>query len=148
MSHTIDHATLMRFLDGELDDEDRRRVEAHLSSCTECRRGAAVYRSVGDASSAEGGESWMRPAEDARDGPATRDSLHSRIARPTGWLLIVVGVVLWLAWGVWSFLSSPGLPVQKLATGALGIGVGLLLVSVAWERWRDWRREPYRDVQR
>ena len=38
--------------------------------------------------------------------------------------------------------------VEKLATGAVVIGVILLLASVIWEQYQSWLADPYRDVHR
>jgi hypothetical protein len=46
------------------------------------------------------------------------------------------------------FSTSPGDPWEKLATGAIVIGILTLLASVIWERYRDWGTDPYRDVHR
>lgn len=148
MSHAMDHATLMRFLDGELDDEERRRVEEHLASCTECRREVAVYRSIGEDLSGGGSREHGRPGRGTVETGGTWQAVDRRLTRPAGWALIAVGALFWLAWGVWSFVTSPGVPIEKLATGALLIGFAVLLASLGLERWRDWKREPYRDVER
>jgi hypothetical protein len=37
---------------------------------------------------------------------------------------------------------------EKLATGAVVIGILALLTSVIWERYREWLTDPYRDVHR
>jgi hypothetical protein len=39
-------------------------------------------------------------------------------------------------------------PWEKLATGAIAIGILLLLASVIWDRLREWETDPYRDVYR
>lgn len=44
MNHVTDR--LQAYLDGELTIEARRRIEAHLQRCAECRREAAAVRSV------------------------------------------------------------------------------------------------------
>ena len=42
----------------------------------------------------------------------------------------------------------PGVPWEKLATGAVAIGILILFASVIWERYQEWLRDPYRDVHR
>jgi hypothetical protein len=59
-----------------------------------------------------------------------------------------VGAVVWLAYGVYTFTTSPADLWQKLATGAVVIGILMLLTSVIWERYREWLTDPYRDIQR
>lgn len=146
MSHPVEHRELMRLLDGELSDGERRRVEEHLAACTECRREVAVYRSIGEDLASGDGVGHGRGR--AGVGGSTWDAVHRRITRPTGWILLVAGAVCWLAWGVWSYVTPPGVAIEKLATGALVIGLVILFASVACERWRDRKTDPYRDVER
>jgi len=53
-----------------------------------------------------------------------------------------------MSYGVYVFATSASDPWQKLATGAIAIGILILFASVIWERYQDWLRDPYRDVHR
>ncbi len=142
MSHEVDRETLMRYLDDELSPERRERVEEHLSGCTECRREVEVFgRMKRDLAELPG------PSAGRRDG-SVWDAVSRRVARPLGWILLVVGAVLWGGWAAWVFVTSEVALFEKLFTGAVVIGMALLLASVGWERYREWQHDPYRDVQR
>lgn len=142
MTHDIDHEFLMRFVDGELPPARRKRVEAHVEACTECRREITVFRAMkSDLAAIEFG------------GPLTRQlsiwaRVHRRITRPSGWLLVGSGVVFWLVYAAYTYFTSDVAVVEKVATGAVVIGLLLLLASVIWERYREWLRDPYREVER
>ena len=97
-------------------------------------------------------ESLHRDIEQLADDVTLRGSVWAgvrrRLSRRTGWVLVVAGSVLWLAYGVWLYANSPANPVGKLAIGALGIGFLLLLGSVVAERLQEFRTDPYRDIER
>ena len=46
------------------------------------------------------------------------------------------------------FATSSTDPWEKMAIGAVAIGVLMLLASVIWERLREWDTDPYKDVHR
>lgn len=141
MNHDVDHETLTRHLDDELPPAESRRVEEHLSRCTECRREAEMMRRMKtDLAELPGGEP-------GRDG-SVWDAVDRRLTRPLGWFLLVVGAAAGLALGAWGFVTADAPLAEKLATGAVAAGLLLLLVSVARERWKEWRNDPYRRVER
>ena len=74
--------------------------------------------------------------------------MNQQLTRPIGWILVVVGAAVWTGYGAYVFATSPANPWEKLATGAVVIGILLLLASVIWERYREWLTDPYRDVYR
>ncbi|NNL30847.1 MAG: anti-sigma factor, partial [Gemmatimonadetes bacterium] len=61
---------------------------------------------------------------------------------------LLIGVAVWMAYGAYVFATSPASPWEKLGTGAIAIGILMLLASVIWERLREWETDPYRDVHR
>ena len=133
---------LARYVDEELQGEERNCFEAHLEVCTECRREVAVFRSLKGELRAMG---LNRPP---LPGGSIWDSVNHQIARPTGWVFLTVGVVLYLAYAVYTFLQAPMNLFDRLTTGFIIIGFVILLASVAWERVRDYRNDPYKGVQR
>lgn len=141
MPERVTHEDLMRFLDGELPPEEHARVEAEISASTELSREVAIFRSLkGD-------------FQDLSFQPVTHehsvwDAVNDNLARPIGWILVVAGAVAWIAYGIFVFTRSPVDPWEKLAIGAVVIGMILLLASVIWDRYRDWLTDPYRDVYR
>jgi len=131
----------MRYLDEEVDAEERVRIEQALRESTELRREIAVYRAM------------KEELQSLHLGPGGRDftiwdRVNRRIARPMGWAFLVAGVLVWLAYGTYTYLTSSIDLWEKLATGAIVIGVLMLLASVIWEQYRAWLSEPYRDVER
>jgi hypothetical protein len=137
----ITHEDLMRFLDGELSPDEHDRVASELAASTELSRELAIYRSI------KGGfRDLSFQAGSAQH--SVWDAVNSNLTRPVGWILVVVGTVAWLAYGIFVFTGSPVDPWEKLAVGAVIIGMVLLLASVIWDRYREWLTDPYRDVYR
>ena len=141
MENRVSHEDLMRFLDGEMPPEEHARVETEIAASTELSRELAIFKSI------KGG------FQDLSFHPGSYhhsvwDAVNSTLTRPIGWILVVAGSVVWVAYGVWVFTRSPVDPWEKLAVGAVLIGMILLLASVIWERYRDWLTDPYRDVYR
>lgn len=141
MSHDLSHETLTRYLDDELPPEERDRVEDHLSRCAECTREAEIMRTMKeDLAELPGGEP---PRE-----PSVWDAVDRRLTRPLGWILLVGGAVALLGMGAWGFVTAEAPLAEKLGIGAVALGLVLLLASVGRERWKEWKTDPYRDVQR
>src|SRR5688572_11981936 len=122
---------LMRYLDGELGPEERTRVDAALSASTELQREIAIYRAI----KADFQELSFHPADRYT---SVWDRVNARVTRPIGWLLVVTGTLAWMSYGVYVFATAPTDPWEKLATGAIAIGILILFASVIWERYQDW----------
>jgi anti-sigma factor RsiW len=137
----ITHEDLMRYLDGEMPPQERATLERELRESTELQRELAIYqamqsdfRELSFAPALEGGSVWGQ--------------VHRRVTRPLGWLFLLSGAALLLGLGVYLFAISAVSLLEKLAVGAIVLGVILLLVTVVADRYREWRNDPYRDVQR
>ena len=140
MTSPISNEDLMRYLDDELSAEERRRVEEAIQDSTELRRDLAIYRSMRlDLSELPGHRRHDRSVWGA---------VNRQLTRPVGWVLLVVGFVVWTGYGAWVFATSPANPVEKLAVGALVVGFLILLAATIFERLGEWKDDPYRDVER
>ena len=137
----ISHEDLMRFMDGEMAPDEHERVEAAIAGSTELSRELAIFRSLKsgfqDLSFHPGGYHH-----------SVWDTVNRNLTRPIGWILVVVGAAAWVGYSVYVFTRSPVDLWEKLAVGAVVIGMVLLLASVIWERYREWLTDPYRDVYR
>jgi hypothetical protein len=141
MAGPISDEELMRYLDGELSADEKTRIEAALSRSTELQRDLMVFRSMKE--ELLGLSFQVRP-----NGRSAWDVVHRKLTRPVGWIALAAGSLLWVVYGVWVYFTHPGELIEKAATGALGIGVLLLLGSVIWEQYQRWLTDPYRDVVR
>jgi anti-sigma factor RsiW len=129
---------LTAYHDGELPPEEARQVEAHLEACTECLRELSHIRTLGGA---------MR---DMRSEPPSRsvwDGVHRRITRPVGWLLVIVGALLWTGLAMVGWFREE-LTLEWLATTAVAVGLLMLAAGIAHEQYREWKGSPYKDIER
>ncbi len=138
--HTVSHEDLMRFLDGEATPEERAAIQGRLEASSELRREFAIFRSIK--------EDFRDLSFAPQEGDSVWDRIRSRITQPVGWTLAVSGLVGWIAYGIWTFAKSPSAIVVKLTTGAVVIGVLVLLAQVIWDRYREYGSDPYRNVHR
>lgn len=141
MHDDLSHEDLMRFLDGELPPAEHARVQARIDASTELGREVMIFRAM-----KTGFQDLTFQA--GTYNRSVWDQVHQQLTRPIGWVLVVVGAAVWTGYGAYVFATSPVNPWEKLAAGAVVIGVLLLLASVIWERYREWLTDPYRDVYR
>lgn len=141
MAQRISPDDLMRYLDGELSPEERSRVETELGASTELQREVAIFRAL----KSDFQELSFHPGTHRS---SVWDQVNAQVARPVGWILVITGVALWMSYGVYVFATSAADPWEKMATGAIAIGVLTLLASVIWERYRQLDGDPYKDVHR
>jgi hypothetical protein len=132
---------LMAYLDGELSPEQRQRVERGLSSSTELQRELAMYQAM---KTDIQGLHFQAP----HDRSSVWDQVNRRLSRPIGWGLLIAGLVVWMTYGTYLFATSSVSRWEKLGTGAVAIGVLMLLASVIYERVQELQTDPYRHVQR
>jgi anti-sigma factor RsiW len=141
MDNRVSPEDLMRYLDGEMPAGERRALEAEVERSTELRRELAIWQAM------------QRDVQGLSFAPAAPDrsvwgAVNRRLTRPLGWILLIAGTALWLAYVAWMFVLAPVAPWGKLAVGAIVIGFLFLLASVIADRYRDWLTDPYRDVHR
>lgn len=127
------------YADGELEAAHTARVAGHLTSCTECARELALIRSMGGA---------MRTMVNDTKPRGIWHSVHRRISRPIGWLLVITGTALWAVFAAAEWYRGRAMTVEWLAGSAVVIGMVLLAIGVGYEQYREWKETRYRDVTR
>ena len=136
---------LSGYLDGELTQKSRQRVDLHLGGCARCgarlRELESVRTSVGELRLDMNEEDWQRWRN-------VMDNAFDRAARGIGWVL-VVGAVLVLAGylGYEFLLAEVERPLVKWAVAILYLGLGVLLLSVLRQRLSARRKDRYEDVE-
>jgi len=130
---------LMGYLDDELDDEQRARVEAALKDDADLRRALEEMRQLAAFTSAA-------VAEEAADDAVDRlwGNVYNRLERHTAWILMLGGLLLLAGIALLVFFRDPDTPwLLKAAVAAAGGGALLLLWSVWRERWRILPHDRY-----
>ena len=136
----ISHDDLMRYLDGELPPGRAREVEEALETSTELRREYVIFQRM-KSDLQEMGASMQHE-------PTVWDAVNRRLTRPVGWVLFLVGAVIWMAYGVYAYLTGADALWEKLATSAIVVGLAMLLLSAMVVRWQDLKTDPYKEIQR
>ncbi len=131
----------MRYLDGEASPEERGLVESQLETSTELERELAVFRGMKEELAGIRFDRTVRKT-------SVWDHVARQLTRPVGWILLVIGTAIWMAYGGYLYAVSDAEPVEKMASGAIVIGIIMLLASVIWEQYRAWLIDPYKGIQR
>lgn len=134
---------LSGYIDGELTQQQRQRVELHCDGCAACAKGlddlAELRAEVGGSSLSQYGEDTWRESM----GDTT-----AQTSRGIGWMLLIGGVLAAAGIGVFMFLTDPSIEWHfKLIAGAVYGGLALLFVSVLRQRLVEQKTDKYRDVE-
>ena len=143
--HIDEHVVeqLSGYVDGELTQQQRQRIDVHCASCAACARDLRelqeLRESIGNARLSNKNQDVWREM--------MNDTTVQR-SRGIGWLLLIGGVLACLGIGVFVFLfdSSIGL-VEKLIVSAIYAGLGLLFYSVLRQRLIERKTDKYKDVE-
>jgi anti-sigma factor RsiW len=137
-------ALLSAYLDRELTQADDQRVRIHLEDCAACRQALADLGRVRELAA---DLRFAAPPEDKMEELEKKVSV--RAPRRLGWLLFLIGLAGWVGYASWLFVTDPATATwQKLLTGAVVIGLVLLLVSVLRHRLLEMPHDRYRGVKR
>jgi len=143
--HIDEHVVeqLSGYVDGELTQQQRQRVDVHCASCTECAKDLhelqELRESIGNARlSNRNQDEWREMMNDTT----------VQTTRGIGWLLLIGGALVCLGIGVFVFLfgSSVSL-VEKLVVSAIYGGLALLFYSVLRQRLIERKTDKYKDVE-
>ena len=125
---------LSGYLDGELTQGDRQRVELHVASCASCQKTYEEMTHLREMST----EEWSK----------IMNGVTVRTSRVFGWLLYVGGLVLLIGYGSYEFAVDDELPAMvKTGVAAALLGLVLLLASVFRQRVIASKQDKYEDVQ-
>ena len=127
-------AMITAYVDGELGDEERRRLEEHLAGCESCRRELAETRALGE-------ELSMIKFTEPSDEELAKywSGFYNRLERGVGWVLFSVGAIVLLCYGAFKLVETvvrdPTLAWWvKGGVLALVFGLVILVVSLLRER--------------
>ena len=134
---------LSGYVDGELTQQQRQRIDVHCASCVECARDLRELKelrvSIGNARLSNKNQGVWREM--------INDTTVQR-SRGIGWLLLIGGVLACLGIGVFVFLFDSSISlVEKLIAGAIYGGLGLLFYSVLRQRLIERKTDKYKDVE-
>ncbi len=135
---------MMASLDGEISAEDRAELESHLAECADCRRDFDEHTML---SELVGEIELPKPSQE--DMMKYWPSVYAKIERGAGWGLVVIGALIWVAYGIYLFITDPTIgSMTKFLIALPAVGVLMLLISVIRERINVSRTERYKEVER
>jgi len=134
---------LSGYVDGELTQKERQRVEVHCSNCKECESSLVELRAlrerVGKSQLSEfGQDAWRERMDDTVVGTS----------RGIGWLLLIGFALVAAGIGIFEFIFSSSMSLdEKLLLGAGYLGLALLFLSVLRQRLIERKTDKYKDVE-
>ncbi len=135
---------MMASLDGEIGVEDRAELESHLAECDDCRR---EFDELSELSELVGEIELTKPSQE--DMMKYWPSVYAKIERGAGWGLVVIGALIWVAYGIYLFITDPTIgSMTKFLIALPVVGVLMLLISVVRERVNVSKTERYKEVER
>jgi ferric-dicitrate binding protein FerR (iron transport regulator) len=139
---------MMAALDGELPTGERAELDRLLDEDAALREEWERLSKVKEVTKTM---SYREPPEEVWE--VFWVSVYNRAERGIGWVLISVGSLVLLGFGIWhgimALLADTELPVfVKIAIFATALGSLVLLFSVAREKWFVRRRDPYKEIPR
>jgi anti-sigma factor RsiW len=144
--HVNEHVgeLLSGYIDGELAQQQRQRVELHCESCAQCNDELETLKAMRE----RVGQAALSEIDRDRWREAMNDNAV-RTTRGTGWLLLIGGALLggaYLGYELFSGASELSL-LEKLVFGGIYGGLLLLFVSVLRQRLIERKTDKYRDVE-
>jgi len=139
---------LMGYLDAELTELETLRIEQHLERCTDCTKELEEFRRLKEVT-----QNMRVLTPDARSWDEYWSHVYNRLERRIGWILMSIGAILILSYGVYSlaarFLLRSDFPIiVRLGIVALVVGFCTLLISVLRERIFMSRTDKYERIKR
>jgi anti-sigma factor RsiW len=144
--HNIDEHVgdlLSGYMDGEMTQQERQRVEIHCAHCSECESELQELRQlrerIGKTRLSEYGQDiWREKMDDA----------VVRTTRSIGWLMLVGFALGCAGLGVFAFLFSASISLgEKLIVSGIYLGLALLFFSVLRQRLIERKTDKYKDVE-
>ena len=139
---------LMGYLDEELSDEEKNRLEEHLRECSMCTTELQEFRKLKQITD----EVALVEPED-KIWRAYWSNVYNRAERGLGWILFSLAAILLLIYagfkGIEQVWQDPTIGMLlKIGLLVLIAGLAILLVSVLRERLYFYKKDRYKDVRR
>ena len=134
---------LSGYIDGELTQQERQRVDLHCEQCEVCRQNLEELQSLRDRIgetrlSVIGEDKWRETMED--QGVQT--------SRNIGWMLFITGVLIAIGAAIVAFLAADDMPLwTKFMFFAIYGGLAVLMYSVLRQRLIERKTDKYKDVE-
>lgn len=148
MDHQKIKELISSYLDGELDEAQKKIVDDHIERCTECQR---EFEEMREFEEVMGKMELKKPSDEVWQ--IYWGSVYNRLERRVGWIFLSIGAMILLFFGSYKMVegiiqdSTTPLILKVGILSAIG-GIVVLLVSVARERVFVRKRERYKEVEK
>ena len=136
------------YIDGEVNEEQKRMVESHLKECPECQKEFEEMRKLEEVM---GQMELKKPPRETWQ--VYWSFVYNRLERRIGWILFSIGAIILLFFG--GYKAVEGIIQDQTTPLLLKVGIlvamaGLvvLLVSLLRERLFVRKRERYKEVEK
>jgi predicted anti-sigma-YlaC factor YlaD len=134
----------MKLLDGEMTADERALYEAHVKECEDCRRELADLGMIVEWTN----QMRLRQPDD-EFWETYWNGVYRKAERGTGFLLLIAGITGLFVYGIIKAVTSPHfLTFTGIATTLVLVGLLIVFLSVAKERYYERKNDPYRKVKR
>lgn len=139
---------LMGYLDEELSEAEKNRLEEHLKECSACTAELEEFRKLKRITD----EVTLVEPED-KIWRVYWSNVYNRAERCLGWILFSVAAILLLIYGgfkcIEQICQDPTVSILlKIGLLVMIAGLSILLVSVLRERLYFYKKDRYKDVRR
>jgi predicted anti-sigma-YlaC factor YlaD len=139
---------LMGYLDDELNEEQKQKLNQHLTRCKQCTEELEEFKKL----KAITDQVTLVEPED-RLWQDYWSGVYNRIERNIGWILLsVAGILLVISGGfklIEEIVNDPAVGiVLKIGLLVLIVGIAVLFVSIVRERLFFWKSDRYKDIRR
>ena len=134
----------MRLLDNELTADEQKEYEEHVRGCDACRQELESFGRIVELTN----EMKLRtPDDEFWDG--YWESVYRRSERSAGFIMLIVGILAVLVWGVYHAVTSPEfMTYEGLSITIILVGLVVIFLSVVRERYHESKNDPYKGVKR
>lgn len=127
-----------------MSEDEKVQYERHVNECEDCRTELASFGRIVKLTD----ELKLRtPDDEFWDG--YWESVYRRSERGLGFFFVVTGILAVMFWGIFRAISSPRfLTYEGISVTVILVGLVVIFVSVARERFHESKNDPYKGVRR
>jgi hypothetical protein len=148
MEHEKIKELIPYYLDGELEAEQAKALEAHLKECSKCREELKELQKFEEVM---GMLKLKKPQNEVWE--QYWSSVYNRLERKIGWILLSLGGIFLLFFGLYKLVEElilePSIPlILKLGIFVFLAGIAVMFVSLLKEQLFVRKRERYKEVEK
>lgn len=134
----------MRFLDSEMTEAEKQAYEKHVQTCPDCHKELKELGRIVELTD----ELRFKPPDD-EFWEGYWESIYRRAERGTGFVMLVIGIIGILIYGIVRAVTSPKFfSYEGISVTVILVGLIVIFISVVRERYHESKSDPYKGVKR